>query len=524
MSQVLAALGVVCLAAGLWLRIGLDEPRPDLTAWASWKRNPADLSHRDRLQYSIGALRAKEPDLVADRPLSGPQQRVLLVLAGVGIVLLIAIAKAAIIAGFLVVNVLYIASLLLRVYLSRPGLRDKGLIRVSDEEARQYPEDDLPRYTILVPAFREKEVFSRLVANLRAVDYPADRLEILLVLEADDHETIAAARQAVGGESDITILTVPPTEPRTKPKALNYGLTAAGGELVTIYDAEDRPDPLQLRKAAVAMAAAPRDLACVQAKLDFFNPHQNLLTTWFTIDYYLWFNQLLPALSQLDAPIPLGGTSNHFRRDVLLELGAWDPFNVTEDADLGIRLHRKGFRSGVLDSVTLEEANSDFINWIKQRSRWYKGYAQTLLVHMRHPVQLYREIGFRSCLIMALFVGGTPLLAVLNPFFWATTLIWFVAHPHALQSVIPAVPYFLGMASWVIGNFLVFWSWVLVARDSRDRLIGAALLSPLYWVMMGLAAIKAALQLITAPSFWEKTKHGLDSREPPAATEVGATA
>jgi cellulose synthase/poly-beta-1,6-N-acetylglucosamine synthase-like glycosyltransferase len=494
----------------VWLRINLTEPRADDSPGALWRIPPTELSIEDRLGYSISALRSKEPDLVADRPLSRRQQQALLVM-GCGLaVLLVVYLKFTLIGILLVVNVVYIAALLVRVYLFRLALRSGGLIQVSDEMAREWPDDQLPRYSVLVPAFRESEVFSRLVANLRALEYPPDKLEILLLLEADDEPTIAAARLAVGGERDVVIVLVPAAEPRTKPKALNFGLTVATGEIITIYDAEDRPDPLQLRKAAIALATAGSDLACVQAKLDFFNPHQNILTSWFTLEYNMWFNELLPGLSQLDAPIPLGGTSNHFRRKALLELGAWDPFNVTEDADLGIRLHRLGYRSGVLDSVTFEEANSDFINWVKQRSRWYKGYAQTLLVHLRHPVRLYRELGFRSFLIMSLFVGGTPLLALLNPIFWTLTAIYFIGKPHAITELFPVVPYFLGLASLVIGNFLVFWSWLLSARDSRDRQILAALLSPLYWVMMGMAAVKAGLQLVTAPSFWEKTQHGLD--------------
>ena len=320
----------------------------------------------------------------------------------------------------------------------------------------------------------------------------------------------------------IEIVRVPYSEPRTKPKALNYGLARARGRLVTIYDAEDRPEPLQLRRAAVAFRRAEPMLACLQAKLLYYNPGQNSITRWFTVEYAMWFGQLLPGLMSESAPIPLGGTSNHFRRPVLDAVGGWDPYNVTEDADLGIRLHRLGYRTGVLDSVTYEEANSDFVNWVKQRSRWYKGYLQTWLIHMRHPRRLMAEVGFRGFLQFNLFVGGTPMLAILNPIFWALTAIWFLGTPELVEHLFPAWLYYVSLVSLVFGNLAFLFANVIAARQSaRPELVFAALLSPLYWVMMSIAALKALVQLVVAPSYWEKTVHGLGpaqpSKEPDAA-------
>jgi cellulose synthase/poly-beta-1,6-N-acetylglucosamine synthase-like glycosyltransferase len=405
--------------------------------------------------------------------------------------------------------------MLLRIHLFRLALNGRGVVRISDEKARAEPDDSFPSYSVLVPAFREPEVCERLVRNLRRLDYPSDRIEILLLLEEDDTETVEAARAAVGDAEDVRIVLVPDRRPRTKPKALNFGLTVSRGSIVTIFDAEDRPDPLQLRKAAMALGAAPPEVACVQAQLGFFNPNQNLITKWFTIEYGMWFGLLLPGLAQLDAPIPLGGTSNHFRREVLLELNAWDPFNVTEDADLGIRMRRAGYRSGVIDSVTLEEANSDFVNWVKQRSRWYKGYAQTILVHFRHPSSLYRELGLKELSLFLLFVGGTPLLALLNPFFWLLTSLWWVGHPAIFRNLFPTGIYFLGLICWVAGNFIFLYFCMLSVRGrNKSKLWVAAILVPLYWVMMAMAALKAAMQLVSDPSYWEKTTHGLDAAPP----------
>jgi cellulose synthase/poly-beta-1,6-N-acetylglucosamine synthase-like glycosyltransferase len=280
---------------------------------------------------------------------------------------------------------------------------------------------------------------------------------------------------------------------------------------VTIYDAEDRPDPLQLRRAVAAFKRLGPEVACLQAKLSYHNAEQNIITRWFTAEYALWFGQLLPGLVKLGAPVPLGGTSNHFRREILLRLGGWDPYNVTEDADLGVRLHRLSFRTGVLESTTYEEANSDFVNWTKQRSRWYKGYLQTWLVHMRHPRLLLQQLGVKGFIGFNLFVGGTPFLAMLNPVFWALTAIWFLAKPPIILELFPAWLYYTSLMSMVFGNFVFLYTTVVGARAAgQPSLTLAALVSPAYWVMMSIAVIKALVQLFATPTLWEKTAHGLD--------------
>jgi cellulose synthase/poly-beta-1,6-N-acetylglucosamine synthase-like glycosyltransferase len=288
-----------------------------------------------------------------------------------------------------------------------------------------------------------------------------------------------------------------------------------------VYDAEDLPDPLQLRKAVVALAKGGDDLACVQGQLNYFNPEQNTLTRWFTLEYTMWFQQFLPGLVRLGAPIPLGGTSNHFRREALTAVGGWDPFNVTEDADLGLRFHRMGYRVGVIDSVTLEEANSDVINWVKQRSRWYKGYLQTWLVNLRHPVRASKTLGLRGFVILNLFVGGTPLLAMLNPIYWFLCILWFGLQPQFIRDIFPAGLYYPGMVCWIVGNFLYLYAFILTALKRDDvNLVKAAAAIPVYYVLMALAAYKAFVQLVFAPTYWEKTQHGLGSAEHQAALDA----
>ncbi len=243
-----------------------------------------------------------------------------------------------------------------------------------------------------------------LVESIRRLDYPKVKLDVLILLEEDDEETVQAAR-AMNLPSHFRIIVVPNGNPKGKPKALNYGLLHARGEYVVIYDAEDTPDVQQLKHAVVIFNKTDESLCCIQGKLNYYNRDQNLLTQWFTIEYSMWFDLLLPGLNATDAPIPLGGTSNHFRVRQLQELGAWDPYNVTEDADLGVRLYKAGYSTAVMDSTTYEEANSQFFNWINQRSRWVKGYIQSYLVHMRHPIALWRALGPKAFLSFQLIVG-----------------------------------------------------------------------------------------------------------------------
>lgn len=405
-----------------------------------------------------------------------------------------------------------------RLLIFRQGLASRAIV-IADERARATPDEDLPRYTILVPAYNEPEVVGDLIGAMAALEYPRDKLQVLLLLEADDDVTIAAAKDCADSDA-ITILLVPPAEPRTKPKACNYGLHFATGDIVTIFDAEDLPEPLQLRRVVAAFGDLPEDVACVQAKLVYHNGHQNILTGWFTAEYGLWFGYLLPGMMGSTSPIPLGGTSNHLRREVLDEIGAWDPFNVTEDADLGLRIAANGYRTAVIDSYTLEEANSDPINWVRQRSRWYKGYLQTWLVHIRRPVQLLRTLGPRGFVRFNLVLAGTPIIAVLNLAFWLITVVWFLGQPALVEAVFPWYIYFPALVALVLGNAATLYMNLIALReDDRSDLLVAALTVPLFWVMMSVAAAKGCYQMVRNPSYWEKTFHGLAERPTEAEAE-----
>ena len=298
--------------------------------------------------------------------------------------------------------------------------------------------------------------------------------------------------------------------PTTKPKACNYGLLFAKGEYLTIYDAEDVPERDQLKKAVAAFRKGPPELVCIQAALNYYNSEQNFLTRMFTLEYSYWFDYMLPGIEALRLPIPLGGTSNHFRTRVLRELGGWDPFNVTEDADLGVRAGAHRYRVATLNSTTYEEANSRLGNWLRQRSRWIKGYMQTYLVHMRHPLRLYRRIGGRAFWGFQLLIGGTCVTFLVNPLLWGLFLLWLTLRPEALSLLFPPGVFAMSTFCLVVGNALaIHLNMLAVFRRKLFRLTPYALLNPIYWLLHSLAAYKALWQLFSKPFDWEKTTHGL---------------
>jgi cellulose synthase/poly-beta-1,6-N-acetylglucosamine synthase-like glycosyltransferase len=396
------------------------------------------------------------------------------------------------------------------------------VIAFTGDDLAAIPDHALPVYSILVPLYREAGVLPTLIAKLSGLDYPTDRLQVLLLIEQDD-ETTRAALNRIHLDSRFEVVLIPPSLPRTKPKACNVGLPHARGEFCVIFDAEDRPEADQLRKAVAAFRKLPSWVVCVQAELQYWNPWTNWLTRCFAAEYALHFSLVLRGFDWLRLPIPLGGTSNHFRADALRVVGAWDPYNVTEDADLGMRIARRGWRVRMMTSVTEEEANARVGSWIRQRSRWIKGYYQTWLVHMRSPRQLWRDLGARQFIGFQLTFGFAALTGLLNPVFWFLTCVYIVSGPAHISRLFPAAVLYLGVLSLLVGNLMMMYS---MMAGCMDRGLFAAvrtmLAIPLYWALMSIAAYKALIQLIR-PSrrhYWELTQHGLvtDGAEPIVTT------
>lgn len=424
---------------------------------------------------------------------------------------------AATVAAFFIVPVvmlLFLHIVLTLTYFASLMLRLTALIlkvhRPSPIERLSRQTGPLPRYTVMVALYREAPVVGQLLTCLDRIDWPRALIDIKLVCEEDDTETIAALLALQPGPQ-FEIVTVPSIGPRTKPKALTYALSSARGEFLAIYDAEDRPHPQQLREAYLTFLKGPAELVCLQAPLIIANARQSPLSALFSLEYSALFRGLLPMLARRRMPLPLGGTSNHFKTAILKQVGGWDPYNVTEDADMGLRLYRLGYRSDVLTCQTLEDAPVDVSVWMAQRARWFKGWLQTWLVLMRDPVRLMREMGLPAFITFQLMVGGMLISALLHPLIFVFLWLGASALLEAPKDDLPLGVVSLFVLDFVniLGSYLIFLGLGVGSMiDHEKRLIGWRwALVPFYWLMISVAAWRAAIELKTKPFHWNKTPH-----------------
>jgi hypothetical protein len=415
-----------------------------------------------------------------------------------------------------VVAVLLMAPGLMRLLAAFPS-RSQG------RPPRSLTDAQLPIYSVLIPLRDEAEMVPLLARAMAALDYPSEKLDIKFVVEERSAPTVAAVEQVLSNPA-FRMVVVPDGAPRTKPKAIDYALPLARGEYVVVYDAEDVPEPGQLRLAA-SRFAADADVACLQAELVPENASESALTALFAGEYAGLFGRLLPALARWRLPVPLGGTSNHFRTAVLRELGGWDAFNVTEDADLGVRLARRGLRAEMIDSRTLEEAPLGMRAWMAQRTRWMKGWMQTFIVHNRAPREFLADIGWRGFIGFQVLVGGMILASLLHTVFIGSLLLRLV-----LEGVVGVVPKDLwdwaGIAILISGYGGAFAIQVSGLVHLRAlHLLPVQIVLPAYWVLHTIAAVRAAVELITKPVYWAKTTHGVTrlSRSTATSGEMALT-
>ncbi|MEO0327603.1 MAG: glycosyltransferase family 2 protein [Pseudomonadota bacterium] len=408
-----------------------------------------------------------------------------------------------------VFSLFYLLSILMRALIiagySTHKTNNSALLHIRDE--------DLPVYTILVALYKEQEQIKQLAHHLSKLNWPKNKLDIKLVCEADDIDTIVEIKRLNLPGYFETVL-VPPADPRTKPKALNFALPTARGEYLVLYDAEDIPSPNQLREAFAHFKSNDLKLACLQAPLHIHNRKQNWLSRMFWIEYMTLFNGVLPVLARWNIPIPLGGTSNHFRTNVLQKIGGWDPFNVTEDADLGIRLYREGYRCGTISLPTFEEAPPDLWPWITQRTRWIKGWMQTILVHMRHPGSLKKEIGWRNLIAFHLILTSVVISTLFHPLFLGFWIMQMMALPLETPDQLNATFLFIGAFN-LVGGYTTYamLSYAVLRTEKQSSSLIYLLSLPAYWLLISWAAWRALAHLITKPHKWEKTPHGLVKTE-----------
>lgn len=430
----------------------------------------------------------------------------------------------------------FTAQFALKTYLTLGSL--DNLIQVGD--VSHLTDSDLPMYTILVPLRGEEAVVHKLVASLAAIDYPQNRLQIILILEKDDPNTWWAVR-SMQLPPNFEVLILAAFGPKTKPKACTVALTYARGVFCVVYDAEDIPQPDQLKKVVQAYAErSEENIWCIQAKLQYNNASQNVLTRLFSGEYITYFNLVLPALGKQNLLVPLGGTSNHFRTERLRQMAGWDVYNVTEDLDLGVEIKRRKGQVKVIDSVTWEVATSQLRlfkkgGWTAQRSRWLKGHPQTYLTHMRNPPKLLWDLGVTNFLLFQVWMLGSFLALLLTPIFLGFSGVYLASRtilvgisPELALSVqygieamfIPSI-FYLAVGSFVIGNLgLMYYNMLGCLLREEYSSVKYMFLVPFYWLLMSFAAWKALYQLITKPHHWEKTSHAHHQEAEPQAVEV----
>lgn len=466
--------------------------------------------------------RGRTPRALSAEALTAPAPRIVIAVAGLGALLALLLAPAlALPAVFMAALALNFVNLALRLAVTAATLSGpwRPPAHARRPEGRALPraaaaEAALPRVSLLIPLYREPGMVAPLIASLARLEHPVEKLDVVIALEPDDPQTAAALR-AIAPRPWLRIIVTPPGSPRTKPRALNHALDFCRGEIVGVYDAEDRPAPDQLARVAQAFAAGNGRLACVQARLSFRNVEDGWIARCFAVEYVTWFHLVLPGMAKLGVPIPLGGTSVFFRRAALERIGAWDAFNVTEDADLGMRLARAGYVTGLVDSETQEAATRRPLAWIRQRSRWQKGYLMTWLAHMRSPLRLWRDLGTGGFIgFHALFLGAAAAFLG-QPLFWGIWAWWLLIGPpwdvDWFQGALGAALF----AALMVGQAVAVATALLALRLSgRTGLTGAALSLPAYFTLGTISAVKAMVEAALAPDFWDKTDHGEETRVP----------
>ncbi|WP_168456255.1 glycosyltransferase family 2 protein [Wolbachia endosymbiont of Ctenocephalides felis wCfeJ] len=354
-----------------------------------------------------------------------------------------------------------------------------------------------PIYTILLPAFKENAVIEQLIKNIESLDYPKSKLDVKLLIENDDQEMLAALEEHTLPQY-FEVIKVPHSLPRTKAKSCNYAMSSVEGKYVVIYDADDKPDPLQLKKALIEFNKGDSKLACVQAKLNYYNYDYSFLTKSFSLEYMNWFQYLLPGFQKMNMPIPLGGSSNHFSVEILRKVLFWDAYNVTEDADLGLRLAQMGYRTRIIDSETLEESPTNVFAWIKQRARWIKGYMQTYIVHLKNIKSLYKHTGLKGVLLLNLFVGSAAFMFFTTPFLLLSLVLTKVLNELFLCYFI--VVYIVNLIFSII---------TIRQQKMPAYFYTVSILFPVYSLLHSVAAFFALWEFIFYPERWNKTQHGL---------------
>jgi len=445
----------------------------------------------------------------------------IIVLFGTLLVVALLDLEACIITVITISNILYTHCIVLKSYLFCRGVfvRKKLHAAALDRKMDNIADLELPVYSIMFPMYKEGRLIPSIVQNASNINYPRHKLQILLIIESDDYEALNTIN-SMKLDSCFELIKVPPSYPRTKSKACNYALSYLKGEYCVVYDADDIPNSDQLLSALRYFRDSTKsNLCCVQAGLGYYNWRTNWLTAMFEIEYIILFQFILPSLAHHSFPIPLGGSSNHFVTKVIKEIGGWDPYNVTEDAEIGLRLKDHGYDIEVLSDRTLEEAPTSVKSWLKQRARWIKGHLHTYLIYMRSPLKTKRAFGVGGLNVISNMLGVATLTMVITPILIVILLLYYCGvikfHYRMAQ-----VNYICGIMIFIVGMLSIllmsgiavfqsriFYEYYKIQRYRHLKMLSLSILFPLYLIFHMIASYIAIYELISEPHHWNKTKH-----------------
>lgn len=382
---------------------------------------------------------------------------------------------------------------------------------------------DLPSISILIPAYREELVLGNCISRIFESDYPTELLDVIILTERDDQGTMAIAHELSKKYGIKHVQVEESTEPKGKPRALNFGLRHVRGDIVGVIDAEDIIAKELFREVALMMSSG---YDAVQGVLDMVNDRDGYMNMHLRAEYRYWYHTYLPALQYSNFPIPLGGTTNFFRRSVLKDLEGWDPYNVTEDFELGLRLYnerkrvgniydmlkdrraqsifRNNYKFSLLESVTQEESPTTMSGWLRQRTRWQRGKIQTFRKIAKKPPQA------ATSKLHSIMMSLIPHLGPINLTGIAYSLYIFFS-----GISIPVYLYYIFgfnmsmIAFYCVANAYSYFN--VVGRTRNRRFLGAIFIgitTLVYWVMQWMADVRAIKhEYIGSKVFWEKTDH-----------------
>ncbi|PID52281.1 MAG: hypothetical protein CR972_02285 [Candidatus Moraniibacteriota bacterium] len=369
------------------------------------------------------------------------------------------------------------------------------------------PEQFLPpkySFAIFIPARHEEAVIADTIQSVSKLDYPEAMKEVLILINRkDDAETIRITKETIAKLGKKNIRLVDFEGPLGKPIGLNIGLKNTNMDVVTIFDAEDEIHPDILNVVNTAMIQNHADI--VQSGVQLMNFNSNWYSLFNVMEYYFWFKSVLHFFAN-NGMIPLGGNTVFFKKHWLERVGGWDEKNLTEDADIGIRMSAAGARTKVIydeEHVTREETPPSVAQFIKQRTRWNQGFIQVLFKGVWTKLPKKRQRFLAVYILTWLFFQG--MLFVLLPFSVALAL-FFEMSP--LLGLVVNLPFYaLGFLYVILNIGLYEFHKSYDIKYSPLLIIKTAVFYFPFQILLGISAFRAIIRQLFGNITWEKTAH-----------------